>query len=337
MKLKYYPYTLKLKYVFTLSSYSRITTPIILTEIEHEGITGFGEASLPPYLGETQESGSNFLSKINLEQFEDPFRYEEILDYIDKIEEKNNAAKASVDIALHDLAGKLRNITCRQMFNLEFGESKFTSFTIGIDSIENIKRKVTEAEEYRILKVKLGGENDKEIINAVREITWKPISIDVNQGWKDKEYAFAMADWLADKNVLFIEQPFPVEWDEETFQLKDKTNIPIIADEAVKTSSDLFKIKDIYSGINVKLMKSKGMKEAFKMMTLAKHLGLKILLGCMTETSCAISAASQLTSLADWLDLDGALLINNDVFDGTKIIDGKIIINKLPGIGIKKI
>ncbi len=337
MILKYYPYTLQLKEVFTLSSNSRSTTPIVLTEIEHDGITGYGEASLPPYLGETQESVIKFLSKINLNQFKDPFDLDEILNYVDAIDEDNNAAKASIDIALHDLTGKMKNISCREMFNLKEGKSKLTSFTIGIDSINNIKRKVENASEFKILKVKLGRGDDKEIISAIRETTNVPISIDVNQGWRDTNYAYEFTDWLTDKNILFIEQPFPVDWFDETAQLKERILIPIIADEAVKTNKDINNVKDYYSGINIKLMKSGGLREAYKMMIIAKQLGLKILLGCMTETSCGISAASQLSSPADWLDLDGALLINNDIFEGTKIVNGEVVVSNLPGIGVNKI
>jgi len=338
LKLTYKPYTLKLKEAFTLSTSSRTETPIVLTEIEYEGTTGYGEASLPPYLGETQEFVIKFLSKINLEKFQDPFDLETILFEIDKIEEKNFAAKASIDIALHDLIGKLMNQPLYNIFGLPKDKTPFTSYTLSIDSIENLKRKAEKiSKEFKIIKIKLGRENDKEIIEAIRSVTNIPISVDANQGWKDKFYALEMCNYLNEKNCLFIEQPLPKEMIDETAWLTSQSPLPIIADEAVQRLSDVKNAYGIYSGINIKLMKSTGIREAYKMIILARALGMKVMLGCMTETSCAISAAAQISSLVDWADLDGALLISNDVFEGAKIINGKIELNNLPGIGVRKI
>ncbi|GJQ44168.1 MAG: L-Ala-D/L-Glu epimerase [Ignavibacteriaceae bacterium] len=335
MKFSFRPYTLELKHVFTVAVSSRTTTPVMLTEIEYEGVKGYGEASMPPYLGESQETATKFLSRVNLEQFDDPFEMEKILEYVDSIDEKNTAAKASVDIALHDLVGKLIGKPWYKIWGFDKTKTPYTTFTIGIDKPDVVRQKVKEAEEFKILKVKLGRDNDREMIETIRSVTDKPLTADANQGWKDKHYALEMIQWLSEQNVLYIEQPMPKEMIEENAWITEHSPIPVLGDESIQRIPDLIKMKDVYSGVVIKLMKCTGMREAYKMITLAKSLGMKVMLGCMTETSCAISAAAQLSPEADWADLDGNLLIKNDPYEGVKVIDGKITLNDYPGIGLK--
>jgi L-alanine-DL-glutamate epimerase-like enolase superfamily enzyme len=337
LKLSFKPYTLELKHVFTLASSSRTTTPVMLTEIQFGDLTGYGEASMPPYLGESHDTASSFLAKVNIEQFNDPFNLEEIIDYIDTVDIGNYAAKASVDIALHDLVGKLIRQPWYKIWGYNPTKTPSTSFTIGIDTAEVVKQKVLEAAEYKILKVKLGRDTDKEMIETIRSVTNKPICVDVNQGWKDKEKALDMIFWLQEKGVVFVEQPMDKKNLDDNAWLTEKSPLPTIGDEAVQGLTDVVKAKGIYSGINIKLMKCGGMRNAIKMLGLAEGLGLKVMIGCMTETSCAISAASHLTPMALWADLDGALLISNDLYKGTTIVDGKVTLTNLPGIGIQKI
>jgi L-alanine-DL-glutamate epimerase-like enolase superfamily enzyme len=335
MKLSFKPYTLEMRHVFTIATSSRTTTPVMLTEIEFDGVTGRGEASMPPYLGESQETAATFLSKVNLEQFENPFELEKILNYVDSIDAGNSAAKASVDIALHDLVGKLLNKPWHSIWGFDKTTTPYTSFTIGIDTPDVVRKKVKEAEEYKILKVKLGRDNDKEMIETIRSVTDKTIVVDVNQGWTDKNFALDMIHWLNERNVEFIEQPMPKENIDDTAWLTENSPLPVIADEFLQRSPDVVRAYKVYSGINIKLMKCTGMREAHKMLTLARSLGMKVMIGCMVETSCAISAASQLSPMVDWADLDGNLLISNDPYEGTKVIDGRITLNDLPGIGLK--
>ena len=337
LKLRFKPYTLNLKHVFTLSNSSRTTTPVVLTEIECNGKIGYGEASLPPYLGESHETVLKFLSKVDLSKFDDPFKMEDILNYVDAIEPGNKAAKASVDIALHDLVGKMLNQPWYRIWGFDPSKTPNTSFTIGIDTPEVIRQKVKEADPYKILKVKLGRETDKMMIETIRQITDKPICVDVNQGWKDRQFALDMAHWLHEKGVVFIEQAMPKEQIDDNAWLTERSPIPTMADEAVQRLDDVMNAYKVYSGINIKLMKSTGMREAHKMLILAKALKMKVMIGCMTETSCAISAAAQLSPMADWADLDGALLIKNDVYKGMEVINGKVTLSTLPGIGIRKI
>lgn len=337
MKLKYYPYTITLKEEFTLSVGSRKTTPAVMVEIEHEELTGYGEASIPPYMPEGQSSVISFLNTVNLDSFDNPRDIELYLDLIDNLSEGNNAAKASVDIALHDLLGKYLNLPLHKYFDIERRENLYTSFTIGISDINEIKRKIEAAAKFKFLKVKLGSKNDREIIMKIREFTDKPIFVDVNQGWIDKYFALDMISWLAVQNVLLIEQPLPKENFEDMIWLNEKSPLPLIADEALQSFEDLENIRDYYSGVNIKLMKAGGIRQAYRMIRKAKEMNLKIMLGCMTETSCSIAAAAHFSPLADWIDLDGAELISNDLFTGMKILNGALIIPELPGLGVKKI
>ena len=337
LKLSFEPYNLQLKHVFTLAGSSRSTTPVMLTKLEFEGITGYGEASMPPYLGESQESAGKFLSALNLQQFTDPFRMDEILEYVDQSASGNTAAKASVDIALHDLVGKILNQPWYKIWGFSAQNTPVTSFTIGIDTPEVVRQKVMEAAEFKILKVKLGRDTDKEMIETIRSVTDVPLCVDVNQGWKDKSEALDMIFWLREKGIEYIEQPMPKEKIDDIAWLTQNSPLPVIADEAVQRLSDVQGTIGVYSGINIKLMKCTGMREAHKMITLARANNMKVMIGCMTETSCAISAAAQLSPHATWADLDGNILISNDPYDGVKIVDGKISLNNIPGIGIKAI
>ncbi len=334
LKLSFRSYELQLRHVFTVAANSRTTTPGILTTIEYDGVTGFGEASMPPYLGESLKSVTEFLSKVNLGQFTDPFLMEDILDYVEGIMPGNHAAKASVDIALHDLTGKLMEQPWFRLWGLNPVKTPNSSFTIGIDTAEVVKQKTLEAKAFKILKIKLGRDNDKEMIETVRSVTDVPLYADVNQGWKDKQKALEMVQWLSGRGVQFVEQPLPKEQVDDIAWLTARSPLPILADEALQTVQDLLSMKGIYSGINVKLMKCGGMSAAYKMITMARQMGMKILVGCMTETSCAVSAAAQLSPLADWADLDGNLLISNDLFEGMTIVDGKVTLPDRPGIGI---
>ena len=337
MKLSFRPYELQLKHAFTLATSSRTTTPVMLTELEYDGIVGYGEASMPPYLGETHETVAKFLNRVDLSPFSDPFRMDEILEYIDSIEHENRAAKASIDIALHDLVGKIMDQPWYKIWGLNPDNTPVTSFTIGIDTPEMIVKKTKEAAEFKILKVKMGRDNDKELVQTIRSVTDVPLCVDVNQGWKDKHQALDMIHWLKEKGIVFVEQPMPKEQMDDMAWLTSNSPLPTIADEAFQRIHDIPGFKDVYSGINIKLMKSTGMREAKKMIDVARAIDMKVMIGCMTETSCAVTAASQLSPLVDWADLDGALLITNDVFEGMKVIDGKVTLNDWPGIGIRKI
>lgn len=336
MKLHFHPYTLELRHAFTIATNSRTSTPAMLVEVGQDGVVGYGEAAMPPYLSETQETAAAFLARVDLGKFSDPFQLEEILPAIDALAPGNTAAKAAVDIALHDWIGKKLGAPWFRLWGIDPQKAPVTSFTIGIDTPEIVRQKTREAGAYKILKVKLGRENDREMIETIRDVTDKPITVDANQGWAKRDEALRMIEWLATRGVVFIEQPMPKAQLDDTAWLHERSPLPLIADENCQRLADVAAMRGVFDGINIKLMKCTGLREAHKMITLARALGLKVMLGCMTETSCAISAAAQLSPLVDWADLDGAVLIKNDLFDGAVIVDGKITLPDRPGIGVKK-
>jgi L-alanine-DL-glutamate epimerase-like enolase superfamily enzyme len=337
MSLSYRPYDLTLKHVFTIAANSRTSTPVMLIEIEYEGIIGYGEAAMPPYLGETQETATAFFKLVNMEQFSSPFLLEDIWNYLDELAPGNYAAKAAIDIALHDLVGKLLGQPIYKLRGLNPEKTPHTSFTIGIDTPEIVRQKVQEAAPYSVLKVKLGRGNDEEMIKTIRDVWDKPLCVDVNQGWTDKYQALDRIHWFKEQGIVFVEQPMPKTDIEAMTWLTQHSPLPTIADEALQTLHDVLPLRDVYSGINIKLMKCGGIHQAYKMMILARALDMKVMIGCMTATSCAVTAAAQLSPLCDWADLDGNLLISNDPFDGLKIKGGKISLNTRPGIGIEPI
>lgn len=338
MHLTFEPYELKLKHVFTVSSFSRSTTPDVQVRIDYDGYTGYGEASMPPYLGQTVESVCSFLKKVDLEQFPDPFCIDDILTYIDSLSDGDSAAKAAVDIALHDLVGKIIGAPWHRMLGLNPEKTPNTTYTIGIDTDEMVKLKTREvAGQFKILKVKLGTPRDREMIRAIREVSDLPIAVDVNQGWKNKKKALDEIFWLKEQGIVMVEQPMPKEMLDANAWLTERSPLPTFADEAIQRLKDIPAVKGAYTGINIKLMKCTGMREAWKMMNYARAEGMKVMIGCMTETSCAIAAAAQLSPAVDFADLDGNLLIANDIFRGPTVVDGKITLNQLPGIGIEKI
>lgn len=305
-------------------------------QIEYDGIIGYGEASMPPYLGENVQSVTDFLSKLDLSQFSSPFAMEEIHEYLDKVAPNNRAAKASVDIALHDLTGKIMGQPWYKIWGLNPEKAPNTSYTISWnDDQAEMEKEFEECAPFRIIKVKMGVGHDKELVNAFRKKYDTPICVDANQGWSDKKHALHMCEWLADQGCVFVEQPMPKEQDSDTAWVRERSPLPLIADESLQRIGDVQRMSQSFDGINIKLMKSTGLHEAYKMAVLARALGMKVMLGCMTETSCAVTAAAQLSPMVDWADLDGNLLIANDRFDGIKIVDGKVTIPDRPGIGVE--
>ncbi len=335
LHLKFFPYELKLAHVFTVASYSRTTTPDVQVELEWEGVTGYGEASMPPYLGQSVETVTTFLNKVDLSQFNDPFKMEDILAYVDSLSEGDAAAKCAIDIALHDLVGKLLGQPWYKLWGLDPAKAPSTTFTIGIDTPEVVKEKTLEAAgKFNILKVKVGLDTDVEMIETIRTVTDVPLAVDANQGWKDRSKALDEIFWLKEHGIVMVEQPMAKERLDDIAWLTERSPLPIFADESIQRMKDIPSLVGAYSGINIKLMKCTGMREGWKMAGMARALGMKVMVGCMTETSCAVSAAAQFSPYVDFADLDGNLLIANDRFDGVKVVNGKLTLPDRPGIGV---
>ena len=336
MRLTYQPFELLLKHTFTIAKFSRNTTPVMLIQVEHEGETGYGEASMVPYMGESFETATAFLNKVDAGEFSYPFDFKTVMAYLDDIAPGNPAIKAGIDIALYDLEGKLRQKPCWQLMGSDPLQMPLTSFTIGIDTPEVMIQKVKEAPDCKIIKVKLGRDSDKELIKTIRSVTDLPLFVDANQGWTDLQQSLDMTYWLQEQGVLLIEQPMLKTDAESNAWLTERSPIPIIGDEAVQRLADVEKAKGVYHGINIKLMKSAGMYEAHQMILKARELGLKVMIGCMSETSCATLAAAALAPQCDWADLDGPFLTSNNPYQMPEFADGKWVLGNDVGLGLKR-
>jgi L-alanine-DL-glutamate epimerase-like enolase superfamily enzyme len=328
-------YNLELKHPFSIARFSRTSTPLLLLKLEHEGLVGYGEASMVPYMGESYESALNFLSKVAWSRFEAPFDFPQIISYLDSLESGQPAVKAAIDIALNDLSGKQQGKPCYEIYGADPSIMPLTSYTIGIDGPEVIKEKIRDAKDFKVLKIKLGRDNDRELINTIRGVTDLPLFIDANQGWTDRKAAIETIYWLHQQGAVLIEQPMDKNDLEGNAWITGRSPIPILADEAVQRLGDIDKIKGAYHGINVKLMKSGGMFEAHQMIVKARSLGMKVLIGCMSETSCATLAGIALAPLCDWADLDGPWLTKNNPFKAPDIANGRYQLNNLPGLGLE--
>jgi L-alanine-DL-glutamate epimerase-like enolase superfamily enzyme len=333
MILRFEPYQLQLKHPFRLATGTRTSTSTVQVQIEENGIIGYGEASMPPYLGESIESVTAFLSKLKPASWQIE-NLTTILQEIDSLSEKDNAAKAAIDIALHDLKAKILGVPTRELFGITASQTPPTAMTIGMGTEAELRQKVAEAEDFQLLKIKLGGPDDKDKIDFLRSITDKPFLVDANQGWTDVEVALRMIDHLSSLNVLLVEQPMSISTPAETWStLKEKSAIPIFADESVKRLSDLENVSELFHGINIKLMKSAGMAEANAMFDYCQKTGLQTMIGCMTESSCAIMAAAQLAPRANFVDLDGPFLVSNNPFANPTLLAGCIQLGTDAGNG----
>ncbi len=333
MKLTFSRFDLRLKHTFTIARGGRDVSPVVIVELEHEGIVGYGEAAPSARYGESPDSVATYLAGLNLTGFRSPFELEAILNHVEGVAPGNTAAKACVDLALHDWIGKKLGLPLHRYWGLEAAVTPTTSFTIGIDTPTVIEQKVREAETYPILKIKLGGENDEEIIRAIRRVTKKTLRVDANEGWKTRELAVERIKWLEQEGVEFIEQPMPAADLSATAWVRERVNLPLIADENSLRLQDVPKLQGAFDGINIKLMKCTGLREAHRMISTARACGMKVMLGCMIESSVGISAAAQLSPLVEYADLDGNVLINNDPFDGVRSLDGTLRLTDRPGHG----
>lgn len=337
MKLRYYNYFLKFRHPFVLSVGSRTETPVVYVELEEDGETGYGEATLPPYLPETQQSVTTYLERLNLEKQGVEQGIEAFHSYLESTATGNYFAKAALDIAFHDLLGKKKKKSLSQLWDIEETKEVLCTYTIGIsDDQDTLEQKIKEGNAFRLFKIKLGSGKDKENILRLRQLTEKPFTVDVNQGWTDKYFTLDMIGWLAEQNVILVEQPMPKsQWDDMAW-VTSRSVIPTIADESLQGLKDLPAIAEAFSGLNIKLMKCGGLYEAKRIAELAVSKKMKVLLGCMSESSCGVSAASHLTPFVDWADLDGPYLISNDPFIGMTVDKGFIKVPEGPGIGVHK-
>ena len=335
MRISYKTLQLDLKHTFNISRSSRSAVPVVILGLQKDDLTAFGEASPNARYAETIDSVSDFLGKVDGSRLEEVWDPESLSGYLDSLSPHDPSAKAALDIALHDWIGKRLGVPLYSYFGLRKPEKIISSFTIGIDTPEVIRQKAIEAGPYPILKVKLGASNDEEIINAVRNVTYKPIRVDANEGWKTKEEALEKINWLATQKVELVEQPMPADRIDDLRWLRERVGIPIVADESLDSANSLEQIAGAFHGINVKIQKIGGLYRSKRLIQKARKLGLKVMIGCMIESSVGITAAAHLAGLADWVDLDGNVLISNDPFTGAINKNGEIVLNDEPGLGVK--
>jgi L-alanine-DL-glutamate epimerase-like enolase superfamily enzyme len=326
---------LNLKHTWTTTMSSSQYRDTLHLAYSRDGITGHGEGAAIVRYKEDAESARKAVESVrDLLLSADPMQFSKTMSEVFRRVHGEWAGKAAMDIALMDWVGQKLGIPLYSYFGLDPRDAPVTTFSIGIDTPEITKQKTAEAADYPVLKVKVGLATDEPTIEAVRSVTKKPLRVDANEGWKDKEEAVRKINWLEKQGVEFIEQPLPAEMLEETRWVRSRVHIPVIADEACQHAADIPKLKESYDGVNVKLDKSGGILEAYRMLQIAKALGMKTMLGCMISSSVSVTAAAHLSPLVDWADLDGNLLISNDPFHGVRVEKGKLILPKKPGLGL---
>ena len=328
---------LNLQHTWTTTMSSSQYRDTLHATYSRDGITGHGEgAPIVRYHEDAAGAQKAADSVRDLLLKSDPMQFGKIMAQVFERVKGEWAGKAAGDIALMDWVGQKLGVPLYTYFGLDPKDAPMTTFSIGIDTPEITKQKTLEAAEYPILKVKVGLATDEPTIEAVRSVTKKPLRVDANEGWKDKEEAVRKINWLEKMGVEFIEQPLPAEMIEETRWIRSRVHIPVIADEACQRASDIPKLREAFDGVNVKLDKSGGMLEAYRMLQIAKALGMKTMLGCMISSSVSVTAAAHLSPLVDYADLDGNLLISNDPFRGVKVEKGKLVLPKGAGLGLVK-
>lgn len=328
-------YELHLRQAWTLSRGTWDIRRNVLVRLERDGLVGYGESAPIPRYEESAESNQAFIEQARPILDKDLWEFDDRWREIDRLAPGQNAAKAALDMAILDWVGKSLKIPLYKFFGLNKNRTVPTTFSISLAEVPVMQKTAQEAKDFQVLKIKLGSKDDKKIIEGLREVTNRPIRVDVNEGWKDRQQALEMINWLADKNVEFVEQPMPAANLEDYRWLKERVKLPLIADESVHKIQDVPALASGFHGINIKLMKCGGLQEALRLVAVARSLNLKLMLGCMIESSLAISAGATISPLFDYVDLDGSLLINNDPFRGLKLQGDRWLLSDQPGLGVE--
>jgi L-alanine-DL-glutamate epimerase-like enolase superfamily enzyme len=328
---------LRLRHTWTTVMSSSEYRDTLFCRFSAGGVTGVGEGAPIVRYKEDARGAQQTVEKVRgLLETADPWQFTKIMAEVFHRVEGENAAKAAMDIALMDWVGQTLGVPLYRYFGLDARDAPVTTFSIGIDTPEITKQKTLEAAEYPVLKVKVGLNTDEQTMEAIRSVTKKPIRVDANEGWKDKEEAVRKINWLETMGVEFVEQPMPAEMIEETRWVRSKVHLPLIADEACQHAADIPKLKEAFDGINVKLDKAGGILEAHRWIEMAKSLGMRTMLGCMISSSVSVTAAAHLSPLVNYADLDGNLLISNDPYRGVTVEKGKLMLPDRPGLGLRR-
>ncbi|MGD1047494.1 MAG: dipeptide epimerase [Candidatus Krumholzibacteriaceae bacterium] len=333
MRISFARLRLELRHTFRIARSADEFRESVIVRLEDGRLEGFGEAAPSARYGQSAESAARALARLDGAELDPAAHLEEALERAAERLGAEKAALAAIDIALHDLLGKRLGAPLYSVLGLDPERTPVTSYTIGIDSPQIIAEKIREAEEFPVLKIKMGLENDREIMETIRGLTDRPVRVDANEGWT-REEALEKMRWLEGQNVEFVEQPLPAADLEGVRWLAGRTSLPMFADESVHVASDIPKLAGAFHGINIKLMKCGGVREALRMIHTARACGMKVMLGCMIESSVGITAAAQLAPLVDYADLDGNVLIRNDPAAGATVRRGKLVLPEGPGLGV---
>ncbi|MEX0778296.1 MAG: dipeptide epimerase [Balneolales bacterium] len=336
LNIRFTPVTLDLKHPATISRAGRNSIDNIFVEIEKYGFTGIGEAAPNKRFNETQESAAAFIQSLVPSQITNPYDIEACIQYMNTVAPGEFAAKAAFEMALHDWVGKKLGVATHALLQAPSTKGPKTSYTIGIEEPDAIAERVREAQGYPILKVKLGTKYDQEVIKQVRSVSNKPVWVDVNEGWETFEQAREQVRFLIDNNVALIEQPMPVGEQEAMRKLKSYSSVPLVADESFSGKENLEELSKQFDAVNIKLMEVGSISHSLRHLNQARKAGLKVMAGCMVESSLADTATAILCMWADYADLDGHLQISDDPCSGMMINGtGEVILNNKPGLGVK--
>lgn len=333
MKLQYKTYSLPFRHPFTISKGTKTHQPTLIVELDFMGIKGYGEAPAIAYYNIPVEKMVEDIErkKIFIEKFafSDPERY---WHYLHHLFPANNFLVCALDMAGWDIYGKLKRKQLHELWGLDTATAPLTDFTIGIDTIENMVTKMKE-KPWPIYKIKVGVEGDIEMVTALRQHTNAVFRVDANAGWT-LEQALQKIPLLKELGVEFVEQPLAKDDWEGMKVLYEQSTLPLIADESCVAEADVEKCHQHFHGINIKLTKCSGITPARRMITKAKELGMKVMVGCMNESSVGTAAIAQLAPMLDYVDMDGPLLLAEDIAEAVQFSDGKIIYTDSPGLGI---
>ncbi|MEM7235296.1 MAG: dipeptide epimerase [Planctomycetota bacterium] len=324
MKLATHIEHLQLRHTFTIARSSEDVTRVVIGELEHDGIVGIGEASPSDFYDETCESVIDALSGVDLSGL-NPQNYHHLLEEAGRELGSTRAALSVLDLAVHDWACRAIGKPLHRVLGLDPARIPVSSFTVGISELDHMVEKLQEASNYPVIKIKLGTPNDLEIVRALREHSSAVFRVDANCAWSADE-CIEKSRVLKDLGVEFIEQPLPPDRLDEMEKVFRESSLPIIADESSMTPDDVPELRERFHGINIKLVKCGGIAPALRMVHLARSFGMRVMFGCMIESSVAIGAACEIGALADYLDLDGNVLITNDPYLGVENRNGKLVL-----------
>lgn len=331
ISLRHHRLELRLRHTFRLARGASDSRRNLLIELEHEGLVGLGEAAPIERYGQDWRSAARAVEEM-VARLSDPRAFETAAE---AAVAGQPAAAAALDMALRDLAGKRLDAPLYQLMGLDPRRAPATSFTIGMAEPAIVAARVAEASQFEVLKIKLGAAGDREILKAARDATDRPLRVDANEGWTLQQ-ALRRVEWLATMGVELVEQPLPASELEAMRELRRSSPLPLFADESVRRAADIPGLVEAFDGINIKLMKCGGIGEASRMIAVARAHGLKVMLGCMVESSLAVTAAAHLSPLVDYADLDGNLLVVNDPFVGVRVREGRLVLPRGPGLGVRR-